>query len=151
VSTRIAGKEPIVITGISEGPVHIVDLDWPGDCGAESVFVGRTRSEEHAQHGPLQRLEYEIYGDMAGKLLEAMAHEAVRQFGCQAVRLIHASGPVEIGQASIVIQTAAAHRAEAFAACRFLIERVKHQLPVWKHEIWERGRTFVEGCCAHND
>ena len=140
--------EPTIETSLEQGPVQIAPLYWPNDCGAEAVFLGRTRSETHAKHGQLVRLEYEVYQPMARKLLEQMATKAAGQFGCRAVRLVHSFGAVEPGEASVVVQTATPHRAEAFAACRYLIDRLKHELPIWKHEIWQRGRTVVEGCCA---
>jgi len=121
--------------------------DWPGDCGAEAIFVGRTRVETHPQFGPLVRLEYEVYGPMALKLMQGMAEEAGQRFGSRAIRVVHAQGPVAPGQASVLIQVATPHRGEVFSACRYLIDRVKHELPIWKREIWEGGQTFVEGCC----
>ena len=131
------------------GPVPMDPvLPWPADCGAEAIFVGRTRAETHPQFGALLRLEYEIYGPMAMKLMQTIADDAGRKFGCRAIRIVHAQGPVAPGQASVVIQVATPHRSEAFAACRYLIDRVKHELPIWKREIWERGETFVEGCCV---
>lgn len=141
----------MIYVSLHPGAVDIAALDWPGDCGAEGVFVGRTRDETHAEFGPLVRLEYEVYEPMAVKLLDAMAREAVERFGCRAVRLVHARGPVAPGEASVVVQVATPHRGESFAACRYLIDRLKHELPIWKHEIWKNGRTFVEGCCAHHE
>lgn len=135
-------------TGIHPGPVPILELPWPDDCGGECIFVGRTRGENHPQFGRLLRLEYEMYEPMADRIMQGMALDAVQRFACRAVRIVHAKGAVDIGQASVVIQAATAHRAESFAACRHLIERIKHELPVWKHEIWEHGRTFVQGSCA---
>lgn len=94
------------------------------------------------------RLEYEVYGPMAKKVLGKMAEEAAEKFGCRAVRIVHAQGAVKPGEASVVIQVATPHRGDAFAACNYLIDRVKHDLPVWKREVWRGGETFVEGCCA---
>ncbi len=135
-------------TDLHDGPVLAVSLPWPGDCGAESVFLGRTRGQTHPEFGPLQRLEYEVYAPMARKLMAAMADDAVARFDCRAVRVVHARGPIAVGEASIIIQVAAPHRGEAFAACRHLIERIKHELPIWKREIWQGGETFVEGIAA---
>jgi len=142
---------PRIQTGLCAGPAIVADIDWPADCGAESVFVGRTRRETHPEFGPLVRLEYEVYAPMAEKLLETMAREAAERWGCRAIRLTHAQGAVAPGKASVVVQVAAPHRSEAFAACRHLIDLIKHELPIWKREIWERGTTFVEGCCVHTE
>ena len=140
---------PLIMTGLHDGPVSVAAYDWPTDCGAqEAVFLGRTQ-QEAADFGNLIRLEYETYGPMVTRLLKAMAKEAARRWPCRIVRIEHATGPVLPGQASVVIQVGTPHRSEAFTACRHLIDRIKHELPIWKREVWERGTTFVEGCCAH--
>jgi molybdopterin synthase catalytic subunit len=136
---------PALLTAIHDGPVPILPLDVPGSCGAECVFAGRTRGQTHPDHGRLLRLEYEMYEPMAARLLRAMAEDAAAKWDCGVVRAVHARGPVPLGEASVVIQVATPHRAASFEACRYLIERLKHELPVWKHEVWENGRTFVEG------
>lgn len=139
---------PSISVAVQDGPVSAIDLDWPGACGGECVFLGRTRSDRHAELGPLVRLEYEVYEPMAKKVLTQMAQDAARKFGCLAVRIVHAYGQVAPGEASVVIQVATPHRGESFEACRYLIDRLKHDLPVWKREVWRDGETFVEGCCA---
>jgi molybdopterin synthase catalytic subunit len=139
---------PQILASVQDGPVSVVDMDWPGACGGECVFLGRTRNESHPELGPLIRLEYEVYGPMAAKVLETMAQDATKRFGCQSVRIVHAQGPVQPGEASVVIQVATPHRGESFEACRYLIDRLKHDLPVWKREVWRDGETFVDGCCA---
>lgn len=143
-----ANDIPQISVAVQNGPVSVVALDWPGDCGGECVFLGRTRADRHAEFGPLDRLEYEVYEPMAQKVLEKLAREAVEKFGCRAVRIVHAKGPVKPGEASVVIQVATPHRGESFEACRFLIDALKRELPVWKREVWRDGETFVEGCCA---
>jgi|GEM_PF-245929 len=142
--------EPVIQTAVQDGPVSVVNLPWPGDCGAEGVFLGRTRDETHPEFGRLIHLEYEVFEPMALKLFDEMAREAVDRWGCQAVRVAHAKGVVRPGEASVVIQVATPHRGESFEASRYLIDRLKHESPIWKREVWERGETYVEGCCAHH-
>jgi len=132
-------------TGLVAGPVDVAPLAWPDDCGAECIFLGRTRIERHGEFGRLLRLEYEAYAPMVEKLMVRMARDAAERFSCRAVRLVHATGVVEPGAASVVIQVATGHRAASFDACRYLIERLKAELPIWKREVWERGQTYVEG------
>ena len=140
------------ITGVSldislcDGPIGPIELVWPQDCGAECTFLGRTREESHPVYGPLIRLEYEAYRPMAEKVLAELADKAISRFSCRAVRIAHSQGAVQPGQASVAIQVATAHRAEAFAACRFLIDRLKNELPIWKRQIWAQGESFVDGC-----
>ncbi len=140
--------DPQITVAVQNGPVSVIEMGWPEDCGGECVFLGRTREETHAEFGPLLRLEYEVYEPMAQKLLLQLAQEAVQRYGCRAVRIVHAKGAVEPGQASVVIQVATPHRGEAFEACRFLIDALKQKLPIWKREVWRDGETFVDGCCA---
>lgn len=135
-------------TALTRGPAQAVALPFPDDCGGEVTFAGRTRGETHPQFGRLLRLEYEAYEPMAAQLLADMAQHAAQRWPCRVIRIVHSIGPVAVGQASVVIQVACPHRAEAFDACRHLIDRLKRELPVWKREIWERGETFVEGCAV---
>ena len=150
-SQTIADSRPLIDVAVQAGPIAMVSLDWPADCGGEACFVGRTRIEMHSKYGSLIRLEYEVYGPMVLKLMRQMAQQAVDAYGCRAVRLIHAHGAVCPGQASIVIQTATPHREHAFAACRWLIDTVKQELPIWKRQVWLRGQTYVQGCCAKSN
>lgn len=139
---------PQVETAILTGPVEIAPLPWPDACGAESIFLGRTRGEHDPEHGPLERLEYEVYGPMAEKVLQQIARDLQKRYDCRSVRIVHARGAVPPGKASIVIQVATPHRADSFAACRQAIERIKKELPIWKRQIWRDGTSFAEGCAV---
>lgn len=118
---------------------------FPTDAGGECVFLGRTRRESHPGHGDLIRLSYEAYEPMAHAVLEALARTAVKQHGCLAVRVHHALGEVPLSEASVLVQVACPHRAAAFEACRFLIDRLKAEAPIWKREVWADGATWSTG------
>ena len=137
--------EPLIQTGLQDGPVAAVDLPIQPGCGGECVFLGRTRTETHPEFGGLLKLSYEAYAPMAARQLDRLARQIAEAHGCHAVRLVHATGRVPVGHASVVIQTLTPHRAAAFAACREAIDRLKREVPIWKREVWERGETFVEG------
>ncbi len=109
--------------------------------GGVVVFDGVTRYEEHPEHGGLVRLEYEAYGDMAAAEMRKLADEARQRWGVERLAFVHRVGPVPIGEPSIVIAVACGHRAEAFAACRFLIDELKQRVPIWKKEIWKSGES----------
>jgi len=134
-----------VETQLVTGPCQYMQMDFPVSGGAECVFIGRTRAETHEAFGALIRLEYEAYAPMVEQKLREMAQTIGSKYGCLTVRLWHSEGAVPLGEASVVIQVACGHRGESFDACRALIEQIKHELPVWKREVWERGETFVEG------
>ena len=121
------------------------DLSWGNSGGGECVFLGRTRGELHPEHGALLRLRYEAYGSMAEGVLRELAEEAVERFGCLLVRVHHAVGVVDIGEASVLVQVVCGHRGEAFEACRFLIDELKKRVPIWKKEEWADGTSWSEG------
>lgn len=117
----------------------------PSEAGAECLFVGRTRGENHPIHGPLLRLDYHAYEPMALHVLHALADAALADFGCRGIRIYHATGPVAVGEASVLVHVACGHRDKAFAACRMLIDRLKSEAPIWKREVWADGTTWSEG------
>jgi molybdopterin synthase catalytic subunit len=142
----VSGRNPLIQTGLQpEGWLEAVTLPVQPGCGGECIFLGRTRAETHAELGELLRLTYEAYEPMAERQLDRLAHQIADRHGCHAVRLVHSTGVVPVGHASVVIQTLTPHRAAAFAACREAIDRLKREVPIWKREIWERGESFVKG------
>ena len=144
--TAMPADAPTLDVKLQPGPVTYAPWDpFPSDAGAECVFLGRTRADAHPDHGPLRELSYDAYADMAERVMRELAHQAADEHGCLAVRLHHAIGTVPAGAASVLVQTVAGHRAEAFAACRFLIDTLKVRVPVWKRERWSDGETWAPG------
>lgn len=138
--------EPILDIRLCEHPVRAEPFDpFPQPAGAECVFLGRTRDETHPAHGKLTRLSYEAYRDMALRVMTDLAQTAADRHECLAIRLLHAVGNVPPGEASVLVQVVAGHRAEAFEACRLLIDRLKEVAPIWKREEWEDGTTWSQG------
>jgi len=114
--------------------------------GGESVFLGRTRLEVHKEHGALQALRYEAYESMALETLARLVEEIDKHMPLRFVRIEHSLGDVPVGDASVFIQVISAHRAEAMAACKFLIDRLKSDAPIWKGEVWSDGHiTWPDG------
>lgn len=139
-------NQPFVDVQLIDGPVALTPLEpFPPECGAECVFLGRTRTGTHAEHGRLTGLQYDAHRSMAKTQIRELVAEAIEQFDCRAVRIHHAIGAVPIGQASVVVQVACGHRAAAFEACRYLIDKLKHTIPIWKREDWADGSTWAEG------
>jgi molybdopterin synthase catalytic subunit len=136
---------PIIDVQLFDHPVRMLALEpFPREAGGECVFLGRTRLEHHPQHGELRRLSYEAYREMAERVLRDLAQQTIERFECFAVRVHHAIGEVPVGEASVLVQVVCGHRDKAFAACRFLIDRLKSDAPIWKREQWERGETWSE-------
>ena len=108
--------------------------------GAVVTFVGRAR--DTADDGrTVVELEYEAYPEMAESVLREIAHEASQRWGA-AVAVVHRTGVVPIGEAAVVIVTAAAHRGEAYEANRRVIEAIKDRLPIWKLERFADGSAW---------
>ena len=135
-----------------DGPIPIdrVRAFVMGDptLGGIVTFEGTTRREIDPEHGPLIRLDYEAYGQMAQTQLERIAGEAVRRCGGGGgrVAIMHRLGGVPVGEVSVMIAVAAGHRAESFAACRRLIDTLKKDVPIWKKDVFADGYSrWVKG------
>jgi molybdopterin synthase catalytic subunit len=114
--------------------------------GAITSFVGLVR--DHNQGRRVHFLEYEAYMPLAVRALELIVTEARAAWPGARLGVHHRVGRLEIGEASIIIVAASAHRSDAFAACRYTIERVKQIVPIWKHEHFEGGEVWLEGATA---
>ncbi|HEX7019707.1 MAG TPA: molybdenum cofactor biosynthesis protein MoaE [Gemmatimonadaceae bacterium] len=119
------------------------------DCGAVATFVGTTR--DHNQGRRVLHLEYEAYEPLAVRSFEQIAAESAERWPGAGLAIHHRVGRVDIGEPSVVIAAASAHRADAFAASRYAIERLKQIAPIWKHEYFEGGERWIEGAVAHAD
>jgi molybdopterin synthase catalytic subunit len=120
-----------------------------GRDGAMVTFLGLVRNQHRGRR--VLYLEYDAYEPLARRAIERIADEAAVRWPAARLALHHRIGRVEIGEASVAVAAAAPHRVEAFAACRYAIERVKQILPVWKHEFFEDGDAWVEGATADPD
>ena len=111
------------------------------DCGGLCVFAGTVRIRNEGRR--VSRIRYTAFEAMALRQFRAIAAEARKTFGVRAVYIAHRTGMLRLGEASVVCAAAAPHRAEAFAGCRHLIERVKKLAPIWKEEFTDRGKKWV--------
>jgi MoaE-MoaD fusion protein len=132
--------DPTAVAGAVEG------LCAPGGFGAVVSFIGMTRRENLGRQ--VERLEYEVFEPLAMKTLRLIAAEAEGYWPAARIAVHHRVGPVACGEASIVIAAGSPHRSDAFQACRYVIERVKQIVPIWKREVFEGGETWIEGSTA---
>ena len=114
--------------------------------GAITSFIGLVR--DHNQGRRVSYLEYEAYEPLAVRALNLIVDESAAVWPTARLAVHHRIGRLEIGEASIIIVAASPHRAEAFAACRYMIERVKQIVPIWKHEHFDGGDVWLEGATA---
>ena len=115
-------------------------------CGGLCVFVGVVRATHKGRR--VRYLEYEGYEPLALKVFDQIDREAHAHWPDTLVAIHHRLGRLEVGEASVVIVAGAAHRASAFQASRYAIERVKQIAPIWKHEYFVDGDAWVEGATA---
>ncbi len=120
-----------------------------GEDGAVVVFDGIVRN--HSRGRRTLHLDYEAYEEMAVRQMRELANQARGRFGVRQVTIVHRLGRLEIGETSILIVVASAHRSAAFEACRWLIDTLKKTVPIWKKEtfvdgaVWAPGEPFPEG------
>ena len=116
------------------------------DCGAVATFVGLVR--DHNAGRRVQWLDYEAYEPLAVKAFAQIDREARDRWPSIRLAIHHRIGRLAIGDASVAIAAASPHRADAFGACRYAIERIKQIAPIWKHEHFEGGDVWIEGATA---
>ncbi len=109
--------------------------------GGIVTFLGTTRDETDGRR--VLYLEYEAYQGMAKKMLVRVAQEVRERWGITDLSIAHRLGRLEIGEVSLVVAAASPHRAEAFAACQYVVDRIKQNVPIWKKEVFEDGEVWV--------
>ena len=107
--------------------------------GGIAVFLGTTRAESEASGRELVALDYEAYPEMALDEMRKLARTVRQRWPVTRLAVLHRTGRVPLGQPSVIIAVSTPHRAEAFEACRWLIDTLKAQVPIWKKEVWSDG------------
>src|SRR5947207_11386477 len=110
-------------------------------AGAVVTFLGTTRNENAGRR--VIRLEYEAFTRMAEREMRTLAAEAKGRWPIRKVAMVHRTGIVPVGQASVGIAVSAGHRGEAFEACHWLIDRLKEIVPIWKREHFRGGQIWI--------
>lgn len=108
-------------------------------CGALVTFEGRVRNLNDGK--PVERLEYEVFGELAGKEGSRIVGEALHKFAIAKALCVHRTGLLEIGGVAVWVGVEAGHRGAAFDACRFIIDELKTRVPIWKKEHYSDGRS----------
>lgn len=114
-----------------------------GADGAVCVFDGIVRDNTRGRKTLF--LEYESYREMALEQMRTLAEEAVEKFGVRDVAIVHRLGRLHVGETSVLVAVASAHRGAAFDACRWLIDTLKRTVPIWKKEQFADGAIWVDG------
>ena len=120
---------------------ELVDYVTDPEAGAIATFIGTTRNNNEGRR--VIALDYEGYTEMAEKELARIGADAAKNWPICRMGILHRLGPVQIGEASVVIAVSSAHRDAAFAASRFAIEEIKKTVPIWKKEVFEGGEVWI--------
>jgi molybdopterin synthase catalytic subunit len=110
----------------------------PG-AGGTCVFLGSVR--DHSEAGQVTGLTYEVWEELAAKRLEEVGEEMFERWPVKKVALMHRTGDLEVGEVSVVVACSSPHRAEALEACRYGIDRLKEDVPIWKKEHLAAGES----------
>jgi molybdopterin synthase catalytic subunit len=109
--------------------------------GGIVTFTGQVR--RHSRGKEVERLEYEAYADMAEKVFRELCEQIEAEHSGVRLAVEHRTGTLQVGDIAVVIAAAAPHRAEAFAACRAMIDRLKETAPIWKKEVSPDGQEWI--------
>ncbi|GAC1691925.1 MAG: hypothetical protein NVS9B9_14290 [Ktedonobacteraceae bacterium] len=121
----------------------LVEAVTHASAGGIVIFEGVVR--DNARGKQVRYLEYDAYIEMAEEQIRVIVAEAKQRWDIERVAVAHRFGRLEIGEASVIIVVATPHRAEAFEACRYIIDTLKTTVPIWKKEVATDGEEWVEG------
>jgi molybdopterin synthase catalytic subunit len=142
------GQEPVTFVGLSAqriDPLHLSSLVTEPGSGAVVTFAGVVRNQNLGRQ--VDQLEYEAYPPMAEtKLGQIVAEARERWPAIRGVAVVHRTGQLEIGETAVLVAVGAPHRDDgAFEAARYVIDRTKEIVPIWKKETWTEGEEWLEG------
>ena len=137
-SIRVSvGPEPIDVAKVVE------EVGRP-DSGATALFLGTVRDHSHAR-SDVTHLEYEVYPELVEPKIRGIVEEAAERWPILSAVVEHRSGTVTLGEVSVAVAVSTAHREDAFAAARFIIDELKTRAPIWKKEHWPGGSEWSAG------
>jgi molybdopterin synthase catalytic subunit len=135
-----------ILTALTRKPIvaeKLLAAGKQGEDGAVVVFDGIVRNNWRGRQ--TLHLDYEAYEEMADRKLNELAREARSRFGVRQVTVIHRLGRLTVGETSVLIVVTSAHRAQAFEACRWMIDTLKKTVPIWKKETFVDGTVWADG------
>lgn len=152
MSTFYPHQVEVEINPISKESIdlpYLLSFGHDPKAGAVVLFSGEARNHNNGES--VSGLEYEAYEPMAAKMILEIVAEAKSRFSLHRAICVHRVGRVGISESAVVVITASSHRGEAYEANRYIIDRVKHEAPIWKMEILEDGtKVYSHNCSCHN-
>jgi molybdopterin synthase catalytic subunit len=138
-----AARAAVALCRTAIESAEIIKIVKRPEDGAVVVFDGIVRNNSRGRQ--TQYLDYEAYEAMADKQMRDLAEEAIRRFGVRQVVIVHRLGRLLVGETSVLIVVASAHRAQAYEASRWLIDTLKKTVPIWKKETFVDGSVWADG------
>ena len=139
-------EDPAVLVALTREAIDsekLIAAAKQGEDGAVAVFDGIVRNNSRGRQ--TLHLDYEAYEEMAVRRMRELGRQARDKFGVRHVTLVHRLGRLEVGETSVLVVVASAHRAQAFDACRWLIDTLKKTVPIWKKETFADGAVWAPG------
>lgn len=128
-------------------PSRVLDEVMDVAAGGVALFLGTVR--DHGEAGKVVELDYQSYVGLAERKLLEIEKEVLRKWPVKKIRIVHRIGRLRLGEVSVAVALSTPHRAEAFEACRYAIDRIKRDVPIWKREtltggkrLWVTGQTM---------
>ncbi|MBI3022309.1 MAG: molybdenum cofactor biosynthesis protein MoaE [Thaumarchaeota archaeon] len=128
-------------------PSRVLDEVMDVAAGGVALFLGTVR--DHGEAGKVVELDYQSYVGLAERNLLEIEKEVLRKWPVKKIRIVHRIGRLRLGEVSVAVALSTPHRAEAFEACRYAIDRIKRDVPIWKREtltggkrVWVAGQTM---------
>jgi molybdopterin synthase catalytic subunit len=126
-----------------DGRALLAEVGRP-DSGATVLFLGTVRDHSEGKEG-VTHLEYEVFAERVEPKVAEIVSDAFTRWPILSAVVEHRSGTVELGEASVAVAVACAHRSDAFAAARYIIDELKARAPIWKKEFWPGGAEWSPG------
>lgn len=136
----------VKLISITEKPIDVNKLlndVSDQSSGASVLFTGTVR--DHNKQDKVSKLYYEVYQEMAEKILQEIENEIHAKWKINKFIAIHRTGTLKVGEVSVAVAVSSEHRKEAFEACKFGIDSIKEKAPIWKKEFAESGAEWLEG------
>lgn len=128
-------------------PTQFMNDDDSFKSGASVIFIGMVRHQLNEKK--VSHLEYEAYEEMAEKLIEELVASAFEKWAIEEIKILHRIGRVWLGQIAVAVEVKSVHRDDAYQVSRYLIEEIKHKVPIWKKEYFQDGTSEWSRCKDH--
>ncbi|MDJ0498456.1 MAG: molybdenum cofactor biosynthesis protein MoaE [Acidimicrobiia bacterium] len=147
-SEKTERPDLIAVTPEPIDPGKLLSDVSSSSCGAITLFLGTVRDHSAGKTG-VTHLEYEAYDDVVESKIREIVAEARDHWAIERAAVVHRTGSLEVGEASVAVAVGSGHREEAFSAGRYIIDELKARVPIWKKEHWPGGAEWVREDLEH--